>query len=507
VLGKTKLVITFLIFISLSTGAMTAFSEIGGVGTVIVISSQSPLWQYGNEQGFPGPVGVGWTGIYPITYPGGVSISAILDGRTLEGQYALKIVHKSSSDWGGPYKFLDEINLSGYDRVNWGFYFWVDVLPPAGVSIGPIAFITTQPLDPVSGLPARYEAGGEHHDLVDVRMAVNSAGQSYFNMRLWLNDGGYSSSPPALFNVVSGLPVWVELEYDRLAGVAKLYLGDSLSPVTTMALPSGWRIIPGQTGPPQAGRVSHVQDKISGVTFPYSKYFDRHVAADHYIGSPSSIPSTPSPPHWSDLGYNSTDIGSTCKFSAKWTDSDGLSGYIFSWNGTGVWSNSTWTNLSGTVAWSNVTKTLPLEEGAIVSYRFYANETNKGWNATSIGTLTTTKPLGWEQPILTLRFDPDDPPVWADPPKWYTIIGDLKFANGSGIESAWLRIYVGYGSELHLVGVTMTRSGLGEYSFTWSPTIGKSPADSGLVKIIIKIVYESDRPLVLGTSVVREVVW
>jgi len=98
------------------------------------------------------------------------------------------------------------------------------------------------------------------------------------------------------------------------------------------------------------------------------------------------------PPTYSNVGTNTTRAGQPCKFSAKWTDNVGLSGFIFGTNNTGVWVNDTWTAWTGspTTAWSNVTKTLNSAVHVVVCWQIWANDTSNNWNTTGIQTLTTT---------------------------------------------------------------------------------------------------------------------
>ena len=106
----------------------------------------------------------------------------------------------------------------------------------------------------------------------------------------------------------------------------------------------------------------------------------------------------PRPPTYSDVGTNTTVAGQPALFHAKWSDDqeahrwnkDGLalSGFIFSTNNTGSWRNSTWTPLSGSVAWSNITEVLNSTAGVTVQYRFYCNDTYNGWGSTPILTIS-----------------------------------------------------------------------------------------------------------------------
>jgi hypothetical protein len=220
-------------------------------------------------------------------------------------------------------------------------------------------------------------------------------------------------------------------------------------------------------------------------------------ATTSVVGIYQLIP--PSPPSRSSLGYNSTNVGSPCKMYAKWSDPNGLKGYIFSWNGTGSWTNSTWTAWSGspTTAWSNITATLPATKGIVVGYRFYANETYGSWNKTMIDSFVTTKPQTWENTVLTMNFDPQ--PSSDLPPYRYRIYGSLTFqSNSTGISSARLRFYIGLDPDYAFLTNIVTRAD-GSYEFYWIKVVTGEYS--------IKGVYQSDRDWALGTSVERTATW
>ena len=98
------------------------------------------------------------------------------------------------------------------------------------------------------------------------------------------------------------------------------------------------------------------------------------------------------PPQYSNVAYNTTISNSPCLFSVYWADDQALSGYIFGTNNTGSWINETWTTLSGTGSWANVSKTLPLSVGVRVEYQWWANDSQGQWNDTGIQYLITTNP-------------------------------------------------------------------------------------------------------------------
>lgn len=72
------------------------------------------------------------------------------------------------------------------------------------------------------------------------------------------------------------------------------------------------------------------------------------------------------------------------KFNASWTDTNGLSGYIFSINQTGSWVNSSFTTFGGTSNVSENITQITASPGTTVQWRFYANDTSNNWNVTDI---------------------------------------------------------------------------------------------------------------------------
>jgi hypothetical protein len=98
------------------------------------------------------------------------------------------------------------------------------------------------------------------------------------------------------------------------------------------------------------------------------------------------------PPTYSNVGVNTTKAGQPCLFSIKWTDNVGLSSFIFGWNASGTWQNDTKVTLSGTTAWSNVSKVLPLAD-AVIGWRIWCNDTSNNWNDTGIQVLITSGAL------------------------------------------------------------------------------------------------------------------
>jgi len=71
-------------------------------------------------------------------------------------------------------------------------------------------------------------------------------------------------------------------------------------------------------------------------------------------------------------------------FNCGWTDSAGLSGYIFGTNNTGSWVNDTWTSFSTNPQVVTATLTLDSNVGDTVAYEWWGNNTSNEWNNTGL---------------------------------------------------------------------------------------------------------------------------
>jgi len=308
-----------------------------------------------------------------------------------------------------------------------------------------------------------------------------------------------------------GYPSYNKATYSDCVVVGTAYIGTSCDaqPQGTLSVDStpvkgqcfvngtSWGTTP-QTRTVSIGKYTVSWGAVQGYVTPQPQTVTVSLdATTSVVGIYEPVP--PSPPSWSNLGHNSTNVGSPCKMYAKWSDPDGLKGYIFSWNGTGSWTNSTWTKWSGspTQAWSNVTMVLPNVNGVRVGYRFYANETYGSWNKTTIDSFVTTKPQTWENTVLTLNFDPQ--PSSDLPPYRYRVYGSLTFqSNSTGISSARLRFYIGLNPDYAFLTTVVTRAD-GSYEFYWIKVVTGEYS--------VKGVYQSDRDWALGTSVEKTALW
>ena len=141
----------------------------------------------------------------------------------------------------------------------------------------------------------------------------------------------------------------------------------------------------------------------------------------------------------SNISVNSTVANSQVLFSVFWTDLK-LSGYIFSWNSSGSWSNDTWTDpWSGTPSsgWSNVSKTHSSTVGLVIGWRIFCNDTNNNMGDTTIQTVTLT---GYASPrvispenktyasnSVALTFTLDEPASWSG----YSLDGMANVTSGN----------------------------------------------------------------------------
>ncbi|MBI3027270.1 hypothetical protein HYY70_04085 [Candidatus Woesearchaeota archaeon] len=94
------------------------------------------------------------------------------------------------------------------------------------------------------------------------------------------------------------------------------------------------------------------------------------------------------PPRWQNPEINDTNIEQFdfVKFNATWSDNIQLSGYFFSTNATGKWTNMSNISFSGSQNESNFTMQINASPYAVVGWAFYANDTSNNFNATDVQT-------------------------------------------------------------------------------------------------------------------------
>jgi hypothetical protein len=102
-------------------------------------------------------------------------------------------------------------------------------------------------------------------------------------------------------------------------------------------------------------------------------YSDDVVVSDSYIGPLAGDSDAPT---FSAITSNSTVSGSAFQFSANVTDATAIDFVVPSTNATGSWVNATALDASDAASYTaNLTGTLPNTVGAVVSAKFYANDT------------------------------------------------------------------------------------------------------------------------------------
>jgi hypothetical protein len=100
-------------------------------------------------------------------------------------------------------------------------------------------------------------------------------------------------------------------------------------------------------------------------------------------------------PTYSNAASNSTRANSTIEMDVLFNDGTNVSGYVWCWNSSGLWTNnSTWVAFSTfyntTAAWANKTATSNATVGLVIGWQMGCNDTYNNWVWTSIQTFTTT---------------------------------------------------------------------------------------------------------------------
>ena len=115
-------------------------------------------------------------------------------------------------------------------------------------------------------------------------------------------------------------------------------------------------------------------------------YTFSNVGAAHTISLTSTLNIYPT-----SNSASGTLANSSVTFSSGWNDGlYSLSGYIFSSNNSGTWTNSTWTAFTSTPQTVTTTKILNATIGQNIGYQWYANDSTNNWGTTGLQALTTT---------------------------------------------------------------------------------------------------------------------
>lgn len=158
----------------------------------------------------------------------------------------------------------------------------------------------------------------------------------------------------------------------------------------------------------------------SGITYVFKIFCGGNTMPTAYssgIGGGAGLsPTDTTPPICSGATANDTVEGMPCLFSSAWSDDVALSGFVFSTNLTGSWTNSSWSAFSGGIG--SAVAALP-SAGTVVGYRFYANDTSDNWDGSGVQYLTTGHYV-WvteSSTVVTGYTDPTTAPsgTWANP--------------------------------------------------------------------------------------------
>jgi len=139
--------------------------------------------------------------------------------------------------------------------------------------------------------------------------------------------------------------------------------------------------------------VTKVINSTVGATIKWRVYAndtsDNWNASDVY----SFMTTETNPPTYSNDATNITTAGQSCNFALDWNDDYALSpggGYVFSTNNSGTWENASWTAFTSTPQTAQNGTVLNSTVGALVQWKFYANDTFDNWNVSETYSLTTS---------------------------------------------------------------------------------------------------------------------
>jgi len=170
-------------------------------------------------------------------------------------------------------------------------------------------------------------------------------------------------------------------------------------------------------------------------------------------------------PHFSNNATNTTVAGQHCNFTIDVIDNNNLdssAGYIFSTNNSGSWANSSYNVFSGSEttlkAW-NVT-TLNSTVGALIQWKFYANDTSNNWNTSQTYSLTTTSDI-----IITIESSKmsSNRQIISRPNTDITVYGKAFYTTGTAYSNQQLT----FTYDTRSLGTNDTDSS-GNYWFTFS---------------------------------------
>ena len=182
-------------------------------------------------------------------------------------------------------------------------------------------------------------------------------------------------------------------------------------------------------------------------------------------------------PSWSNNETNATlmKLNGNATFNITVLDyGSGLSYYIFSWNGTGVWDNATNGSISGSSVKLVINKSTTLSKGNIIGYMWHANDSANNWNNSLLRTFTVANTAPTPPQII---FPVDG--------KNYTNITAINYSSGDvDGDSLTYNIYINNTLNSTLVDANLTdwNASDGFYNLTVTANDGTvSSANSSVV--------------------------
>ncbi len=108
------------------------------------------------------------------------------------------------------------------------------------------------------------------------------------------------------------------------------------------------------------------------------------------------------PPQWTNFTQNDTVIylNESVQFNSSWLDAVNLSSFIFSTTQSGSWVNTSAHAINNRTATVLENVTITANEGTVVYWMFFVNDTSNRWNQTPIQNFTVADPTA---PVVTLN--------------------------------------------------------------------------------------------------------
>jgi len=223
---------------------------------------------------------------------------------------------------------------------------------------------------------ASDNGGGWNATGVNVLTTADGTAPTYSNVAYNNTDAAKATKFSILWNDETALQV--KGQYIFSTNNTGLWVNDSAINFTTT---------------PSWANVTKLLNNTLGIAIGYIWYAKDNAGNWQSTGVLSLSTGDTTPPVYSAISYNSSNVSRATKFSILWDDTDLFLNpkgqYIFSTNNTGLWVNDSAVNFTTTPSWANVTKLLNNTVGLAIGYMWYAKDNAGNWNATPINVLTT----------------------------------------------------------------------------------------------------------------------